>query len=67
MANSWDASKELEHGEFACPHDAGANLGCALAGKINDQGGHTARAMSELGAPDSQPANPIPVCSFGNR
>jgi hypothetical protein len=50
--------------ESACPHYLTARL---QAAKLTIKAGHTARAKSEFGAPDSQPANPIPVCSHGNR
>jgi hypothetical protein len=63
MASGGCASKALAMGISMSP----LPHGLAAGGKINDQGGHTARAKSEFGAPDSQPANPIPVCSHGNR
>src|ERR1700704_5788606 len=50
--------------ESACPHYLTAKL---QAAKLTIKAGHTARAKSEFGAPDSQRANPIPVCSHGNR
>jgi hypothetical protein len=42
------------HGESACPHD-----------QIDDLGRPNRRATRAFGVPDSQPANPTPVCSRG--
>jgi hypothetical protein len=62
MAKAGSASKDLAHGESACPH---AQIHVQIHVQITMEAGDPARSPRASGAPDSDAANPIPVCSHG--